>query len=58
MAKVTLFQAGACLISTGSDLFEAVEKANEDGWDVDYDEVEISKDGHGLIDGNIYYSVE
>lgn len=58
MTTATLFQAGTDAEFKGSDLFEVVEMANAEGWNVDYDEVEIAKDGHSLIDGKIYYSVE
>lgn len=58
MTTVTIFQAGADVISTGSDLHEAVERANDFGFNVNYDDIEIAKDGQGLVDGKIYYSVE
>lgn len=57
MTTVTIFQAGADVISTGADLYEAVERANDFGFDVSYDDIEIARDGFGLVDGKIYYTV-
>jgi hypothetical protein len=56
MTTVTIFQAGSNVISTGADLFEAVEVAHSFGFDVDYNEIEIAKTGYGLVDGQIYYT--
>lgn len=58
MATVTIFQAGADVISTGKDLFEAIEAAQGFGFDVSYDEIEIAEKGHGVVDGKIYYTTD
>jgi hypothetical protein len=57
MTTVTLFQAGTDAEFKGSDLFEVVEMANAEGWEVDYNQVELAREGFGLIDGKVYYSV-
>jgi hypothetical protein len=56
MTKVTVFQAGSNVISTGSNLFEAVEAAQSEGINVKYNEIEMAKSGHGLVDSQIYYT--
>lgn len=56
MTTVTIFQAGANAIATGADLFEVVEAAQAEGFDVNYDEIEITHNGRGLVDGQIYYT--
>lgn len=52
---ITIFQAGADIISTGMDLHEAVDAAKSFGFSVNYSEIECA-DKVGCIDGVIYYT--
>jgi hypothetical protein len=56
MKTLTIFQAGQEIISTGTDLDDAIKSANEYGFDLDINGIELAKPTHGLVDGKIYYT--
>lgn len=55
MTKFTIFQAGCDIVAEADTLWEAVEIANDNGFNIGYDDIQMFEKSD-RVDGKIYFT--